>query len=156
MRRCGPGSRLMPHAAPKIYHLHPLVAGPLRGWAREFQRISALGFNWVCLAPPFVPGESGDISLPADLEALHPALAWDGSADSGLEYAASEATRFNLRIMLDVRLDQVAQDDADFFLHRAAVAGGSQPQIGFDGVVELSNGQAGHGVDPLGGLDLNG
>ncbi|MDR3538166.1 MAG: alpha-1,4-glucan--maltose-1-phosphate maltosyltransferase [Acetobacteraceae bacterium] len=99
----------MRHVAPKIYHMQPLVAGPLRGWAEQFSRIRRLGFDWVCLAPPFLPGETGDIFLPADWEALHPALQWDGTADAGLAFAAAEARRFGLRTMLDVRLDRVAR-----------------------------------------------
>ncbi len=99
----------MRHVAPRIYHLHPLVAGPLRGWDEQFERIARLGFDWVCLAPPFLPDDSGDIFLPADWEALHPALLWDGTADAALAFAAAAATRAGLRIMLDIRLDRIAR-----------------------------------------------
>ena len=65
--------------APKIYHLHPLVAGDLSDWPVHFARCRAMGFDTVCVAPPFVPGASGDIFVTADHEALHPALGWPGS-----------------------------------------------------------------------------
>jgi starch synthase (maltosyl-transferring) len=97
---------------PKIYHLHPLVAGKLTDWERHFARIVELGFNYVCVAPPFQPGATGDIFLPADLDRLHPALHWDGSAEAGLGFAASKAAQFGLKLMLDVRLDRIAQASA--------------------------------------------
>jgi starch synthase (maltosyl-transferring) len=68
-----------------------------------------MGFDWVCLAPPFQPGETGDISLTADPETLHPALGWTDTADSGLRLAAEEAAQAGLRLMLDIQLDQVAR-----------------------------------------------
>ncbi len=95
---------------PKIYHLHPLVAGNWTNWAGHFARIKAMGFDHVCTAPPFVPGESGDIFVTADHERLHPALGWDGSADDGLARLAGSAAEHGLRLMLDVMLDEVAGD----------------------------------------------
>ena len=41
--------------APKIYHLHPLVAGKLADWPEHFSRCQEMGFNVVCIAPPFAP-----------------------------------------------------------------------------------------------------
>ena len=55
--------------APKIYHLHPLVAGPLTDWPGHFARCRDLGFDAVCLAPPFAPGDGGD-----GLDHLHVAI----------------------------------------------------------------------------------
>ena len=42
--------------APKIYHLHPLVAGDLSDWPAHFARCRAMGFDTVCVAPPFAAG----------------------------------------------------------------------------------------------------
>ncbi|MGE4045797.1 MAG: maltotransferase domain-containing protein [Acetobacteraceae bacterium] len=92
----------------KIYHLHPLVAGRLRQWPAHFSRIAAMGFDHVCLAPVFLPGNGGDCLASADPERLHPALGWDGSADQGLAFAAEQAAGCGLRLMLDVALDRVA------------------------------------------------
>src|SRR6185312_13569480 len=94
--------------APKIYHLHPLVAGPVRAWPGEFARIRAMGFNTVCLAPPFLAGERGDIFITRDHDRLHPALEWDGSAASAMEAAAAAAARAELRLMLDIAVDPIA------------------------------------------------
>jgi len=44
---------------PRLYHLHPLVAGALPEWPAHFARCREMGFDTVCIAPPFVPGASG-------------------------------------------------------------------------------------------------
>ena len=96
--------------AARIYHVHPLVAGPLAAWPDLLARVRAMGFDHVCLAPPFAPDPGGDIYVTADHEALHPALAWDGDADSGIGHIAGLAARQGLRLMLDLVLYQVAAD----------------------------------------------
>jgi starch synthase (maltosyl-transferring) len=93
-----------------IYYLHPLVAGPLDRWREAFARIAAMGFSHVCVAPPFEPGASGDIFVHASFERLHPALAFNGSADQGLAVAAELASQAGLRLMLDITPGQVAVD----------------------------------------------
>jgi starch synthase (maltosyl-transferring) len=98
--------------APKIYHMHPLVAGRLSEWPRHFARCRAMGFDTVCIAPPFLPGVSGDIFVTGDHEALHPALDWSGSADSGVAHMARQAAEHELNIWLDLSIDQVAIDAA--------------------------------------------
>ncbi|OJW27522.1 MAG: hypothetical protein BGO51_21805 [Rhodospirillales bacterium 69-11] len=98
--------------APKIYYLHPLVAGPLDAWPGHFARIAGLGFNWVCLAPPFAPGETGDIFLTGNWEMLHPALGWREGAESGIRFIVEQAAAHGLRLMLDVQIDRVARDAA--------------------------------------------
>ena len=94
--------------AAKIYHVHPLVAGPLAAWPAMFARIRAMGFDHVCVAPPFAPDPGGDIYVTADHEALHPALGWDGPADAGIAHIAGHAAQHGLRLMLDLVLYQVA------------------------------------------------
>jgi starch synthase (maltosyl-transferring) len=95
-----------------IYHLHPLVAGPLATWPAIFARIAAMGFSHVCLAPPFEPGGSGDIFIPATFDRLHPALSFSGSAEQGLALAAEQAAGAGLRLMLDIAPGHVAVDSA--------------------------------------------
>jgi starch synthase (maltosyl-transferring) len=95
---------------PRIYHLHPLVAGALRDWPAHFARCRELGFDTVCVAPPFAPGAAGDIFFTADHEALHPALHWSGTADEGIAEVVRQAAEHGLRIWLDLSIDQVAAD----------------------------------------------
>jgi starch synthase (maltosyl-transferring) len=96
--------------APKIYHLHPLVAGKLSEWSCHYERCRAMGFDTVCVAPPFAPGASGDIFVTADHEVLHPALGWDGSADDGIARITRDAAEQGLRIWLDLAIDRFAID----------------------------------------------
>ena len=96
--------------AAKIYHVHPLVAGPIRAWSGLFARVHAMGFDHVCIAPPFAPTPDGDIFVTANHEALHPALAWDGDADTGIAHLAAQAGANGLRLMLDLVVHQVAVD----------------------------------------------
>jgi starch synthase (maltosyl-transferring) len=93
-----------------IYHLHPLVAGPLDTWAGTFTRIAAMGFSHVCLAPPFEPGASGDIFVHATFDRLHPALGFSGTAEQGLVLASQAAARAGLKLMLDIAPGQVSVD----------------------------------------------
>src|ERR1700679_2016667 len=74
-----------------VYHLHPLVGGPLETLPATFARIAAMGFSNVCLAPPFEPGAGGDIFIHAGFDRLHPALRFNGSADQGMERAVEMA-----------------------------------------------------------------
>ncbi|MEJ0019839.1 MAG: alpha-1,4-glucan--maltose-1-phosphate maltosyltransferase [Acetobacteraceae bacterium] len=96
--------------APKIYHLHPLVAGELDEWPAHFARCRAMGFDVVCVAPPFAPGASGDIFVTADHESLHPALGWPGPADDGIARMARMAADSGLQLWLDLAVDRVAID----------------------------------------------
>ncbi|HEY6432008.1 MAG TPA: maltotransferase domain-containing protein [Acetobacteraceae bacterium] len=98
--------------APKIYHIHPLVAGPLDEWGRHLARCRAMGFDTVDSAPLFAPGAAGDIFLTADHERLHPALGWHGSADDGIARLADACARQGLRLILDLVADRVATDAA--------------------------------------------
>jgi starch synthase (maltosyl-transferring) len=98
--------------APRIYHLHPLVAGPLAGWDAVFAHIASMQFDHVCVAPPLAPVAGGDIFVTADHEALHPALQWNGDADSGVARMAAMGHAHGLQLMLDVTLGHVAVDAA--------------------------------------------
>src|SRR5262249_6987188 len=60
--------------APKIYYLHPLLAGPLSGWERHIERARRMGFGHLATAPLFAPGGTGDIFLAADHDRVHRAL----------------------------------------------------------------------------------
>ena len=67
-----------------------------------------MGFSHVCLAPPFEPGESGDIFVHATFDRLHPALGFAGSAEQGIVRAAHMADKAGLRLMLDIAPGHVA------------------------------------------------
>ncbi|MGH7212285.1 MAG: alpha-amylase family protein, partial [Acetobacteraceae bacterium] len=108
--------------SPRIYYLHPLLAGPLGEWGRHFDRIARLGFDHVLIAPVFQPGRTGSILLAADYDRLHPALGWSGDAASGLRRFAELARADGLTPLLDLVADRIAADAelANTSLFRAA------------------------------------
>lgn len=96
--------------ATNIYHLHPLVAGPLDSWPGTLARIAEMGFGYVSVAPPFEPGAGGDIFLHANFDRLHPALGFSGSAEQGLALMVELASRAGLRLMLDIAPGHIVID----------------------------------------------
>ena len=109
-------------AHPRIYYLHPLLAGPVAAWPRHMERVAALGFSHVLLAPPFLPGRAGNIFLVADHDRLHPALG-GGDARAALDAAAQAARAHGLALLLDLVVDRVACDAAIVAAHPDWFAG---------------------------------
>lgn len=101
----------MPDAAlpNAIYYVNPLAIGPLNGWDSEFERIAALGFDSVALAPPFEPGTGGDLFQTRDHARLHPALG-GGEALAGLRSLAEAARAQGLSLLLDLPTRRMARD----------------------------------------------
>jgi len=89
--------------------MNPLAAGPLEAWPKEFERIAALGFDAVAIAPPFAPGTGGDPFLVRDHAALHPALG-GGEALPALRGMAEAARSKGLALVLDLVTDRVSRD----------------------------------------------
>ncbi len=97
------------HTAPRIYYVHPLLAGPLDTWDEILDHAADLGFDTIMMAPPFEPGHGGSIFLPRDMTRLHAALG-HGDAIEGLARLVEEAGARGLALTLDVVLDRVAAD----------------------------------------------
>ncbi len=95
-----------------IYYLHPLLAGAMDGWPRHFERSAKLGFRHVLIAPPFLPGRSGDIFLTADHRRLHPQIDRSDALDALAAMAgmAGMAREQGLGLMLDLVVDRVAAE----------------------------------------------
>ncbi len=98
--------------APSIYYVSPLLAGPLDRWPHLLDHAARLGFDHVLIAPPFVPGRTGNLFLPADFTRLHPALAWESGADAAIERLARQAAERDLKLLLDVVPDRLAAGSA--------------------------------------------
>ena len=103
--------------APRIYYLHPLLAGPVPEWHGHFAEIARLGFDHVLVAPPFAAGPSGDLFLPADYRRLDARLGWTGDANEALQHLAKVCGKNGLTLLLDVVLDQVAADSPEALRH---------------------------------------
>jgi starch synthase (maltosyl-transferring) len=93
----------------RIYYLHPLLAGRIEAWDGYLDRISAMGFDTVDIAPPFLSGGSGDLFRTANHDRLDPRLG-TGDAVAALGRLAEKARDRGLLLMLDVVVDQVAAE----------------------------------------------
>jgi starch synthase (maltosyl-transferring) len=96
-------------AAPRIYYVHPLLAGQVDAWDKTFDHAAELGFDTVLTAPLFAPGRGGSVFLTGDADRLHPAL---GGGDASTEIArlVEKARARGLSLMLDLVADRVAAD----------------------------------------------
>ena len=95
---------------PRIYYLHPLLAGPLQTWPQHFERCAHLGFDHVLVAPPFLPARDGNIFAVADFDSCHPILKWEGAADAALATVARQCRDQGLALLLDLVLDKMASE----------------------------------------------
>jgi starch synthase (maltosyl-transferring) len=93
----------------RIYYLHPLLAGRIDAWDDHLDRIAAMGFDTVGIAPPFLPGASGNLFRTGDHDRLDPRLG-TGDAVAALGRLAEKARDRGLLLMLDVVVDQVAAE----------------------------------------------
>jgi len=109
--RTAPASRkAAPFPALKIYYVHPLLAGPLTKWEPHVERCRRMGFSHLATAPLFAPGGTGDIFLTADHEARHPALGTDAPPDEAIADLAQICARHELRLVVDIVVDRVANE----------------------------------------------
>src|SRR6185369_13642681 len=107
--RTGAGDRLHARSAPpKIYYLHPLLAGPLPNWRPHLERGAGLGFTHVNVAPPFLPNAGGNVFLTDDFEKPHPLLQTSGSADDAVAQISAACGEFGLALLVDIVIDRVA------------------------------------------------
>ena len=96
---------------PLIYNLFPLLAGPLPAWSDHFDRIAAMGFDWVYVNPFHYPGFSGSLYAVKDYDRLHPLLAADGAEPAVLLAAMTKAARGRgLAVMMDLVINHTARD----------------------------------------------
>ncbi len=104
------GSGLRAAYRPRIYFLHPLIAGPLARWSETLRHAAALGFDHVLLPPIFETGTCGRLHLTSSYERPHAALATTLSADEALAQICAQARDAGLRVLIDLVLDRCAAD----------------------------------------------
>ncbi len=115
---------------PRVYNLFPTLAGPLSAWPRHFERIAAMGFDWVYINPIYATGGSGSLYAVADYYRLNPILRGESSRDDDVEIRAmiDAARRRGLAVMFDLVVNHTANDSplvgahADWFVRDAAGA----------------------------------
>jgi starch synthase (maltosyl-transferring) len=106
--------------APKIYNLHPLLAGPIGNWPGHLERVQAMAFDWLYVNAFFEPGASGSIYAVRDPWSLHPRVRGDADEPMRtlvLEFA-NAASRRGLDLMTDLILPHAAQDSRLVENHR--------------------------------------
>jgi starch synthase (maltosyl-transferring) len=98
--------------APRIYNIHPLLAGPITTWPDHLARIRAMGFDWIYVNSFFAPGASGSIYAVADPRELNPRVrgAEAGPAPGLVHRFADNAARVGLKVMTDLILPHAARD----------------------------------------------
>jgi starch synthase (maltosyl-transferring) len=96
-------------ASPRIYYVHPLLAGPLECWPTHLDRAAAAGFTHILLAPPF---RADSVLLAEDFDRPHSALNAGDDALAALGRVADLSARAGLVPLLDVMLDGVAAGGA--------------------------------------------
>ncbi len=98
-----------PLYAPGICYVHPLQLGRLDRWDGVLDRIAALGFDHVLMAPPFAVSDGGNVFATRDHAQLHAALG-GGPADAALATLASACRQRGLTLLLDLVIDRLATD----------------------------------------------
>ncbi len=102
----------MKSPAPRIYNLHPLLAGQIAAWPRHLPRIAAMRFDWVYVNAFWEPGSSGSIYAVRDPFELHPQVRGDdaGSAAALTQAFMRTAGDHGLKVMIDLIVPHAARE----------------------------------------------
>ena len=105
-----PATCAMPaQALPRIYYLHPHMAGPLDHWPMHLDRICAMGFAQLLVAWPFA-ADAGDIFATHDIDRPHPALGHNGPLELAFRSLARMCQERGLQCLVDLVVDRAAAD----------------------------------------------
>ena len=96
-------------SARRIYFLPPAAAGGLAQTPGHLDRVRALGFDTVLIAPVFQPGPGGDLYLTADPGKAQAVLG-GGQAEQVVGELAAQAQSAGLDLFMDLVLDRFALD----------------------------------------------
>ena len=94
---------------PRIYYLHPYLAGPLDHWPVHLDRIRAMGFAQVLVAWPFA-ANADDIFASCDIDRLHPALGHDATVERAFRSLERMCRQRGLQCHVDLVVDRAAED----------------------------------------------
>jgi starch synthase (maltosyl-transferring) len=102
----------MRSTAPRIYNLHPLLAGSIDRWPDHLPRAAAMGFDWVYVNAFFEPGASGSIYAVRDPWQLHPKVRGSAGGDSAelVRGFTEQAHEHGLAVMVDLIVPHAAKD----------------------------------------------
>src|SRR6266478_4303298 len=99
-------------AAPRIYNLFPLLAGPFTRWTPHLERARSMDFNWIFINPFHRTGYSRSLYSIADYYAYEPRLIDQngGPPDAQLRQAIEVARSLGMRVMMDLVVNHTAFD----------------------------------------------
>jgi starch synthase (maltosyl-transferring) len=97
---------------PRLYNLFPTLAGPISQWPSHFDRIAAMGFDWVYVNPIHETGGSGSLYAVSDYYRLSPLLrgADSRSDDEIVREGVAAAAARGLSTMFDLVINHTAND----------------------------------------------
>jgi starch synthase (maltosyl-transferring) len=95
---------------PQIYYVHPLLLRGQDAWRDVFAHARALGFDTVLSAPLFKRGNEASIFTTQDFERLDPDLGLGDDPRAAIASLVAMAREHDVRLMLDLVIDQVAVD----------------------------------------------
>jgi starch synthase (maltosyl-transferring) len=106
---------------PRVYDLFPTLAGPISQWSAHFERIAAMGFDWVYINPIHETGGSGSLYAVRDYYRLSSRLRGDDTRpdDEIVTEFVVAAHSYGLRVMLDLVINHTANDSPLVDDHRA-------------------------------------
>ncbi|MBD5653694.1 MAG: DUF3416 domain-containing protein, partial [Candidatus Eremiobacteraeota bacterium] len=104
-----------------MYDLFPTLAGPASQWTAHFERIAAMGFDWVYVNPIHETGGSGSLYAVRDYYRLSSEIRGDDPrADDDIvsSFVAAAQSR-GLRVMRDLVINHTANDAPLIDEHRS-------------------------------------
>ncbi|MDL2408615.1 DUF3416 domain-containing protein [Rhizobium calliandrae] len=89
---------------PRIYYVNPLLLSGRDRWSEAFDHASALGFDIVLSAPPFLKAAGAGLFSTGNYGRLDPALKLEEDAAEGLSALAQDARARGVELMLDLAI----------------------------------------------------
>jgi starch synthase (maltosyl-transferring) len=93
----------------KIYYIPPALLGPLAHWPRHLDRCREMGFDHLCISPPFRPAPSGNVFDVADHDTAHPIFG-ENDVEAVLGGIAEACRERGLTLLLDLVVDRLAPE----------------------------------------------
>ncbi len=98
-----------PTTCPRLYAIHPLMAGPVAGWRPLLAHAASLGFDHIACPPPFASARSSNIFLIDDPD-HGDARVSGGDGPMAVRAMAAAAKAEGLGLILDVGIDCIVAD----------------------------------------------
>lgn len=98
-----------PATCPRLYAIHPLMAGPVAGWRPLLAHAASLGFDHIVCPPPFASARSSNIFLIDDPD-HGDARVSGGYGPTAIRAMAAAARAEGMGLIFDLGVDGIAAD----------------------------------------------